>query len=101
MEGRAYNPYPSSTPGQMSRMERDLSTSPHNPGAYMNGNRNGITIRRILHESRKPQVCIIGAGISGLQCAAGLARKGFQVTILEARDRVGGRVCVSGGRTNL
>ncbi|TAQ90828.1 hypothetical protein B7494_g874 [Chlorociboria aeruginascens] len=32
-----------------------------------------------------------GAGISGLRCAEILLEKGYQVTILEARDRIGGR----------
>lgn len=94
MEGGAYNPYPSSVPGRLSRIERDLSTSPHNPGAYLNARSNIKMIRRILHEGRKPRVCIVGAGISGLRCATILARKGLRVTILEARDRVGGRVRV-------
>ncbi|PHH52992.1 Protein FLOWERING LOCUS D, partial [Ceratocystis fimbriata CBS 114723] len=36
---------------------------------------------------------IIGAGISGLRCADILLSHGFQVTILEGRNRIGGRVC--------
>lgn len=39
-----------------------------------------------------PHVCVIGAGISGLRCADVLLQNGFQVTILEARGRIGGRV---------
>lgn len=35
---------------------------------------------------------IIGAGVAGLRAAGELARAGFDVTILEARDRIGGRV---------
>ncbi|EKV06984.1 Flavin containing amine oxidase, putative [Penicillium digitatum] len=35
---------------------------------------------------------IIGAGISGLRCADILIQNGARVTILEARDRIGGRV---------
>ncbi|KAK0736354.1 hypothetical protein B0T21DRAFT_366762 [Apiosordaria backusii] len=41
------------------------------------------------------RVCIIGAGISGLRCADILLSRGFKVTILEARDRIGGRICQS------
>lgn len=37
-------------------------------------------------------VCIVGAGISGLRCAEVLAQQGLTVTILEGRDRIGGRV---------
>ncbi len=37
-------------------------------------------------------VLVIGAGISGLNAAATLAREGKRVALVEARDRVGGRI---------
>lgn len=37
-------------------------------------------------------VVILGAGIAGLVSAYELLRAGYQVTVLEARDRIGGRV---------
>ncbi|KAL7814505.1 FAD/NAD(P)-binding domain-containing protein [Trichoderma gracile] len=40
----------------------------------------------------KPHVGIIGAGLSGLRCADILLQHGFQVTIIEGRDRIGGRL---------
>lgn len=39
-----------------------------------------------------PHVGIIGAGVSGLRCATVLIEQGFDVTIIEARNRIGGRV---------
>jgi monoamine oxidase len=38
------------------------------------------------------KVAVVGAGISGLQTALLLEEKGFQVSIFEARDRIGGRI---------
>ncbi|KAK5062974.1 hypothetical protein LTR84_005050 [Exophiala bonariae] len=37
-------------------------------------------------------VAVIGAGMAGLRCSIVLARSGMQVTLIEARDRVGGRI---------
>ncbi|KAI1101711.1 FAD/NAD(P)-binding domain-containing protein [Jackrogersella minutella] len=45
--------------------------------------------------NKKPHVGIVGAGISGLRCADILLSHSFQVTILEARSRIGGRICQS------
>jgi len=38
-------------------------------------------------------VVIVGAGISGLACAAELSRRGISVVIFEARAVIGGRIC--------
>ncbi len=38
------------------------------------------------------KVIILGAGISGLCAAYELSQRGFEVVILEARDRIGGRI---------
>ena len=39
-----------------------------------------------------PHVGIVGAGIAGLRCANILLQHGFQVSILEGRNRLGGRL---------
>ena len=46
----------------------------------------------ILPQSKKKEVLIIVAGISGLAAGRRLIAEGFQVTILEARNRIGGRI---------
>ncbi|HET9336366.1 MAG TPA: FAD-dependent oxidoreductase [Sphingomicrobium sp.] len=49
-------------------------------------------------DGRGKSVVILGAGIAGLVAAYELNQAGYQVTVLEARDRVGGRVwTVRGG----
>ena len=52
----------------------------------------GKVMRRVLSKGEVPQICVIGAGFAGLRCADILSRKGFKVTILEGRNRIGGRV---------
>jgi len=42
--------------------------------------------------SKKPRVLVIGAGFGGLSAAQQLLRAGADVTVLEARSRLGGRV---------
>ena len=41
--------------------------------------------------AEKQKVCIIGAGFSGLAAAACLAADGFDVTVLEKNNEIGGR----------
>lgn len=43
-------------------------------------------------ESQRDRVVVIGCGLSGLLIARNLSQQGVQVVILEASDRVGGRV---------
>lgn len=41
---------------------------------------------------RVPHIGIVGAGLAGLRCADILLQHGFRVTILEGRERIGGRL---------
>jgi len=43
--------------------------------------------------SSSPSVIVIGGGIAGLAAARALQRASFKVTVLESRNRIGGRVC--------
>ena len=45
----------------------------------------------------KPDVVIVGAGVAGLAAASRLTRAGVNVQLIEARDRIGGRVWSEGG----
>src|SRR5437868_5585017 len=47
---------------------------------------------------RGPRVIVLGAGFAGLACADELAYAGYDVVVVEARDRLGGRVL---SRTDL
>lgn len=41
---------------------------------------------------QQPHIGVIGAGLAGLRCADILLQYGFKVTVLEGRNRIGGRV---------
>lgn len=46
---------------------------------------------RLVPEGKSKHIIIIGAGLSGLASAYELSKLGYTYTLLEARDRVGGR----------
>src|SRR6478735_3666304 len=46
-----------------------------------------MTVRRV-----EADVCVVGAGLAGLTAARRLVQAGRSVVVVEARDRVGGRV---------
>lgn len=92
MECKAHYSRFSSVNGQMSRMERDLSTSLHNHISSVSNGHQHTMLRRLLPQGRVPHVCVVGAGMAGLRCAEVLIQNGFKTTILEGRDRIGGRV---------
>ncbi|KAI5861242.1 FAD/NAD(P)-binding domain-containing protein [Durotheca rogersii] len=51
--------------------------------------------RRARNPGRKPHIVVVGAGLAGLRCTDVLLQHGFDVTLLEGRNRLGGRVCQS------
>lgn len=59
-------------------------------GLLLSGPAFGLTSRRPMMAGKR--IVVVGAGFSGLTCAHELIAAGYDVTVLEARDRVGGRV---------
>jgi monoamine oxidase len=52
----------------------------------------GCTDEPAVRRKRRGRVIVVGAGIAGLSAARRLHDEGLEVSILEARDRVGGRI---------
>lgn len=50
------------------------------------------TMSRRAHAAEDADVIVVGAGLSGLAAALSLEAKGARVTLIEGRNRVGGRV---------
>lgn len=101
MEGKAHRRRDYSPAGRLSRTERDLSSCSMDFDLMADGGLPDNMIQRlaILRSPGKLRhVCVVGAGIAGLRCAEVLLEQGIKVTVLEGRDRIGGRVCLRRSR---
>ena len=58
-------------------------------GAYNSG---VSSARRLLDQASPKRVIVVGAGIAGAAAARTFTDAGVSVTVLEARDRIGGRI---------
>jgi len=54
--------------------------------------RRGWHPERIAKAASTASVLIVGAGPAGLECALALGRRGYEVTVAEAADDIGGRL---------
>lgn len=50
------------------------------------------SVARTQGAQGKGRAIVVGAGISGLAAASALRAKGWEVSVIEARDRIGGRI---------
>lgn len=69
-------------------LKRSLAVS---AGLLVSGHAAAAGLASLGRDSRK-RVVVIGAGFSGLTAAYELKQAGYDITVLEARSRVGGRV---------
>jgi len=82
------------------RLVQDRSDSADYPDSYYHATRNRELELPVLDGSRRADVCIVGGGYTGLSSALHLARRGYRVALLEARQpgwgasgRNGGQLC--------
>lgn len=75
------------------RFERPLSRRAALQAALASaGGLMSLDVARAAPSGKMPRVVVVGAGFAGLACADELAAAGYAVTVVEARERVGGRV---------
>jgi gamma-glutamylputrescine oxidase len=82
------------------KLVQDRSDSDDYPNSYYQASQNRSVELTPLDGSRRADVCIIGAGYTGLSSALHLAQRGYDVVLLEARKpgwgasgRNGGQLC--------
>ena len=94
MEGRSHNNKSYAVAGQVSRMARDFQICSDDFKSSFKprpAERHRASLPQIERKQRL-RVCVVGAGLAGLRFAQLLVDEGIDVTVFEARERIGGRV---------
>lgn len=70
------------------------ATSSDAPGTVQGAQASGVRAALDISDAaeRSERIAVIGAGIAGLTAARQLREAGFKVVVVEARDRLGGRI---------
>ncbi|WP_092553886.1 flavin monoamine oxidase family protein [Herbiconiux ginsengi] len=70
------------------------ATSSEFPGTVIGADASGTAVADRVAALARPddRIAVIGAGMAGATAARALADSGFDVVVIEARDRVGGRI---------
>lgn len=94
MEAKAHSKESYTRPGQISWMDQDLADCSRDFRPLSQERDAGTSLDGLPRAKDGPalHVGVIGAGFAGLRCAEILLDHGVRVTVLEARDRLGGRV---------
>ncbi len=74
------------------RNEIDEAVFIHGLERFCTDNNNKPIPSTLVQPGNNKKVAIIGAGLSGLTVAIDLSRKGFEIVIYEATDRLGGSI---------
>ncbi|KAM0333334.1 hypothetical protein ACHAQA_001995 [Verticillium albo-atrum] len=95
----AFVSYTSVSQSILSKIYRDLKSFPRHSvietdpdQAFQSLPLNPTATREMCTSEPSPHVAVVGAGLAGLRCVDILERYGFRVTLIEGRDRLGGRV---------